>query len=119
MAIESLSALMKAGEDRDLFDIIIDSDCIDRGVTREESVRSPASASVFRSGLPTPIPARRAVRRHGAAALNRGRHPRSVRLFSCRSRSFVSISLRSVRFGRVRAFPPLMRPGRKSPREVP
>ena len=37
MAIESLDALMRAGESRDLFDIIIESDCIDRGVTREES----------------------------------------------------------------------------------
>ena len=37
MPIESLSALMRAGESRDLFDIIIDSDCIDRGATREES----------------------------------------------------------------------------------
>lgn len=37
MAIESLSALMKAGEERDLFDIVIDSDCVDRGTTREES----------------------------------------------------------------------------------
>ena len=37
MPIESLSALMRAGESRDLFDIIIDNDCIDRGATREES----------------------------------------------------------------------------------
>ena len=37
MPIESLSALMRAGESRDLFDIVIDSDCIDRGATREES----------------------------------------------------------------------------------
>ena len=37
MAIESLSALMRESEGRDLFDIIIDSDCIDRGATREES----------------------------------------------------------------------------------
>ncbi|MBR5225878.1 MAG: L-serine ammonia-lyase, iron-sulfur-dependent, subunit alpha [Clostridia bacterium] len=37
MPIESLSALMRAGESRDLFDIIIDSDCIDRGASREES----------------------------------------------------------------------------------
>ena len=37
MPIESLSALMRAGESRDLFDIIIDSDCIDRGATCEES----------------------------------------------------------------------------------
>jgi len=37
MPIESLSALMRAGESRDLFDIIIDSDCIDRGAMREES----------------------------------------------------------------------------------
>ena len=37
MPIESLSALMRAGESRDLFDIIIDNVCIDRGATREES----------------------------------------------------------------------------------
>jgi len=37
MAIESLSALMIAGKNRDLFDVIIDSDCIDRGTDREES----------------------------------------------------------------------------------
>ena len=37
MPIESLSALMRAGESRDICDIIIDSDCIDRGATREES----------------------------------------------------------------------------------
>ena len=55
-----------------------------RGATRAESVRSPVRVSGFRSGLPTPIPARRAARRHGAAALNRGRLPRLARSSFCR-----------------------------------
>ena len=37
MAIESLRALMEAGENQDLCDIIIHSDCVDRGVTKEAS----------------------------------------------------------------------------------
>lgn len=37
MAIESLCALMEAGENQDLCDIIIHSDCVDRGVTKEAS----------------------------------------------------------------------------------
>ena len=38
MAIESLRALMEAGENQDLCDIIIHSDCVDRGVTQAESL---------------------------------------------------------------------------------
>ena len=37
LAIESLRALMEAGENQDLCDIIIHSDCVDRGVTKEAS----------------------------------------------------------------------------------
>ena len=37
MAIESLRALMEACENQDLCDIIIHSDCVDRGVTKEAS----------------------------------------------------------------------------------
>lgn len=37
MAIESLRVLMEAGENQDLCDIIIHSDCVDRGVTKEAS----------------------------------------------------------------------------------
>ena len=37
MAIESLRALMEAGENQNLCDIIIHSDCVDRGVTKEAS----------------------------------------------------------------------------------
>ena len=37
MAIESLRALMEAGENQDLCDIIIHSDWVDRGVTKEAS----------------------------------------------------------------------------------
>ena len=37
MAIESLRVLMEASENQDLCDIIIHSDCVDRGVTREAS----------------------------------------------------------------------------------
>ena len=36
MAIESLRALMEAGENQDLCDIVIHSDCVDRGVTQAE-----------------------------------------------------------------------------------
>ena len=37
MAIESLRALMEASENRDICDVIIRSDCVDRGVTEEAS----------------------------------------------------------------------------------
>lgn len=37
MAIQSLAALMDACQNRDLFDVILDSDCVDRGTTREAS----------------------------------------------------------------------------------
>ena len=37
MAIESLRALMEARENQDLCDIVIHSDCVDRGVTKEAS----------------------------------------------------------------------------------
>ncbi len=38
MAIESLAALMDAGAREDLFEVIVRSDCVDRGVTREASI---------------------------------------------------------------------------------
>lgn len=38
MAIESLSALMEAGRHEDLFDVIVKSDCVDRGVTPGASI---------------------------------------------------------------------------------
>ena len=38
MAIESLRALEKASENRDIFEVVLDSDCIDRGVSREASL---------------------------------------------------------------------------------
>ena len=38
MAIESLHALEKASENRDIFEVILDSDCTDRGVSREASL---------------------------------------------------------------------------------
>ena len=37
MAIESLRALMEASENQDICDVIIHSDCVDRGVTKEAS----------------------------------------------------------------------------------
>lgn len=37
MAIESLAALESACKDRDLFEVICESDCLERGVTTEES----------------------------------------------------------------------------------
>lgn len=37
MAIESLRALEKASENRDIFEVVLDSDCTDRGVSREAS----------------------------------------------------------------------------------
>ena len=38
MAIESLRALMQAGEHEDLFDVLVRSDCVDRGVTPGASI---------------------------------------------------------------------------------
>lgn len=38
MAIESLCALEKASENRDIFEVVLDSDCTDRGVSREASL---------------------------------------------------------------------------------
>ena len=38
MAIESLSALMEAGKRENLFDVIVKSDCVDRGVTPGASI---------------------------------------------------------------------------------
>ena len=37
MAIESLAFLMEAGKQQDLFDVILSSDCIERGVDKEQS----------------------------------------------------------------------------------
>ena len=39
MAIESLRALMEASENRDICDVILESDCVDRGVTKEASFK--------------------------------------------------------------------------------
>ena len=38
MAIESLAAMMEAGKDEDLFDVIVRSDCVERGVTPGASI---------------------------------------------------------------------------------
>ena len=38
MAIESIHALEKASENRDIFEVVLDSDCTDRGVSREASL---------------------------------------------------------------------------------
>ena len=38
MAIESLQALVTASKNRDICDVIIESDCVDRGVTQAESL---------------------------------------------------------------------------------
>ena len=38
MAIESLGALAQQGADRDLADVVLEEDCVDRGTTREESL---------------------------------------------------------------------------------
>ncbi len=38
MAIESLSAMMEAGKNEDLFDVIVRSDCVERGVTPGASI---------------------------------------------------------------------------------
>ena len=37
MAIESLAFLMEAGKQQNLFDVILSSDCIERGVDKEQS----------------------------------------------------------------------------------
>lgn len=37
MAIESLAALESACKDRDLFEVVLENDCVERGVTAEES----------------------------------------------------------------------------------
>lgn len=39
MAIESLRALEKASENKDIFEVVLDSDCTDRGVSREASLK--------------------------------------------------------------------------------
>ena len=38
MAIESLEALAQQDADRDLADVVLEEDCVDRGTTREESL---------------------------------------------------------------------------------
>lgn len=38
MAIESLRALEKASENRDIFEVVLDGDCTDRGVSKEASL---------------------------------------------------------------------------------
>ena len=38
MAIESLRVLEKASENKDIFEVVLDSDCTDRGVSREASL---------------------------------------------------------------------------------
>ena len=38
MAIESLAALTEAGKHEDLFDVIVRSDCVERGASREDSL---------------------------------------------------------------------------------
>ena len=38
MAIESLAALMEAGRDRDLFNVILENDCRERGASKEDSL---------------------------------------------------------------------------------
>lgn len=38
MAIESLRALEKASENKDIFEVVLDSDCTDRGVSKEASL---------------------------------------------------------------------------------
>ena len=43
MAIESLQALVTASENRDICDVIIESDCVDRGVTQAESLEKMRS----------------------------------------------------------------------------
>ena len=52
MAIESLSALMEAGSGKDLFVAVVESDCVDRGVTREASVAQMEAlyAAIRRAG---------------------------------------------------------------------
>ncbi|MBP3655450.1 MAG: L-serine ammonia-lyase, iron-sulfur-dependent, subunit alpha [Clostridia bacterium] len=52
MAIESMALLMEAGKERDLFDIILESDCRERGATRGDSLSrmSMLYAAMRRSG---------------------------------------------------------------------
>lgn len=38
MAIESLKSLMEAGKNQDIFEVVLKSDCIDRGASREDSL---------------------------------------------------------------------------------
>lgn len=38
MAIESLSALIEACKEQDIFEVVLESDCVDRGVTRNASL---------------------------------------------------------------------------------
>ena len=54
MAIESLQALVTASENRDICDVIIESDCVDRGVTQAEFEAGAADAAerCFRSVYP-------------------------------------------------------------------
>lgn len=51
MAIESLRALEAAGKEKDVFEAVLESDCLDRGVTREESLQKMAAlyASIRRA----------------------------------------------------------------------
>ena len=52
MAIESLCALMEAGSGQDLFEAVVESDCVDRGVTREASLAQMQAlyAAIRRAG---------------------------------------------------------------------
>ena len=52
MAIESLCALMEAGSGQDLFEAVLESDCVDRGVTREASLAQMQAlyAAIRRAG---------------------------------------------------------------------
>ena len=42
MAIRSLEALEKACENKNIYDVILEDDCLERGVTREESEKKMA-----------------------------------------------------------------------------
>ena len=42
MAIRSLEALEKACENKNIYDVILEDDCMERGVTREESEKKMA-----------------------------------------------------------------------------
>ena len=52
MAIESLQALMDAARERDLVEVIIESDCVERGASREDSLARMRAlyAAIRRSG---------------------------------------------------------------------